>query len=120
MRIYLDDDSIDRMLHKALVAAGHQVLLPKTVGMSGKSDAEHFTYTIANDLVLLTANYDDYGLLHILIQTAGGHHPGLLLVRKDGERKRDMKPHQIVSAISKLIASQPDLKNHCLVLNPYR
>jgi hypothetical protein len=46
MRLYLDDDSVDRILVQLLRQAGHDVQIPNDVGMSGEDDPVHLTYTI--------------------------------------------------------------------------
>jgi len=50
---------------------------------------------------------------------AGGHHPGVLLIREDNNRKRDLKPYQIAQAVSNLEAAGP-LTDQCLVINHWR
>jgi predicted nuclease of predicted toxin-antitoxin system len=80
MRLYLDDNITDRRVAAQLQRMGHVVLLPAVVEHSGVSDAKHLAYAIREGYVLLTQNYQDFLDLHDLILTAGGHHPGLLLL----------------------------------------
>ena len=42
---------------------------------------------------------EDFTLLHDLVLLAGGHHPGILVVRRDNNPIRDMSPGAIVRAI---------------------
>jgi predicted nuclease of predicted toxin-antitoxin system len=120
MRIYIDDDSIAHHLIRFLRDAGHDVLLPEQVGLSGKRDPEHLTYAILNRRVLITRNYRDFHLLDILIRSSGGQHPGIILIRQDDQKRNDMKPHQIVQATKKIQSTLADLTNQCLTINHWR
>src|SRR6266850_1851515 len=42
--------------------------------------------------VVLTRDYEDFKLLHDLVLLARGHHPGILVVRRDNDPTRDMSP----------------------------
>jgi len=69
---------------------------------------------------MLTRNYRDFENLHDLILETQGHHPGILLIRKDNDPKRDMKGSDIVRAIQKLAAAGMKLADQCTVLNHWR
>src|SRR4051794_3326075 len=99
MRIYLDDNLASRLLATLLQKAGHEVVRPADVGLGGRSDPVHLEHAIADGLVMLTRDRDDFRELHQLILTANGSHPGLLVVRYDNDPTRDMKPKDIVTAI---------------------
>jgi hypothetical protein len=45
---------------------------------------------------LLTHNYKDFNNLHELVTDAGGHHPGVLVVRRDNDPRKDLSPKGIV------------------------
>lgn len=119
MRIYLDDDSTSHALQHQLTKAGHELVLPVSVGLAGKADPEHLAYAIRHQLALLTSNYDDYYQLHILVQVSGGHHSGILIIRQDNDT-RDMKPHQVVSALTKMQTAQASCIDQYLILNHWR
>lgn len=119
MIIYLDDDSTSYALQQQLILAGHLLVLPAQVGLSGHSDPEHLTYAITHQLPLLTRNYQDFRQLHNLIQTSGGNHPGILVVRKDND-SRDMKPYQVVSALTKMQTAHATCTDQYLILNHWR
>jgi DNA-binding response OmpR family regulator len=85
MRVYLDDDSAALLLARLLRQAGHDVELPADVGLSGEDDAVHLTHASKYDRVLLTGNHRDFLNLHNLIAQAQGHHPGILVVRRDND-----------------------------------
>ena len=41
MKLYLDDDICASLLVAQLRKAGHDVMIPADIGMSGRHDAEH-------------------------------------------------------------------------------
>ncbi len=120
MRLYLDDNILDKKLALLLQKAGHQVSLSTQMGMAGRSDPRHLELTIRQNLVLLTCDHDDFVDLHELINSSGGVHPGILTVRFDNDLKRDMKPRAIVAAIRKLEAAGPPISNQLHILNHWR
>jgi predicted nuclease of predicted toxin-antitoxin system len=120
MKIYLDDNFTNLTLAKLLLKAGHVVVRPADAGLAGASDAWHFEYAIRQGLVILTADSKDFRALHQLVQTCGGGHPGILLIRFDNDPTRDMNAKQIVSALGKLQRSGLALDNDIQVLNHWR
>ena len=82
MNLYLDDDCASRLLAQLLFAAGHDVQRPAMVDLDGALDASHLTHAIRESRVLITGNYDDFEALHDLIMQAGGHHFGIIVIRK--------------------------------------
>jgi len=120
MKLYLDDDIANPLLAQVLRRAAHDVEAPSDVGMGGRSDPEHLTCAIRAGRAILTRNYRDYERLHLLVMQAQGHHPGILLVRRDNDPRRNMKPHDIVRALRNLEASGQALPDACLTLNKWR
>jgi hypothetical protein len=120
MRLYRDDNSASIVLAQLLQNAGHDVELPKDVGLSGEPDRVHLTHTISDTRVLLTKNYRDFEYLHNLIVVSGGHHPGILVVRQDNDPKRDLTPRGIVRAIANLEAAGVPIADSYHVLNHWR
>lgn len=120
MHLYLDDDSVNPLLISLLTADGHDVQIPAHVGLSGRKDPEHLTQAVKVGRVLLTHNHDDFELLHALVLQAGGHHPGILAVRRDNDARRDLKPKGIVRALRNLIAAGVPIADSVNVLNHYR
>jgi predicted nuclease of predicted toxin-antitoxin system len=120
MNLYLDDDSVGAVLVRLLKREGHDVVIPVDVGTSGSKDPEHFTKAINLSRVLLTHNYDDFLLLHRLVLTSTGHHPGILAVRQDNDKTRDMKPPEIVRAIRNLLAANVPIADELHILNHWR
>jgi hypothetical protein len=120
MKVYIDDNPIDPHLAALLRRAGHTVVLPADVALSGASDPRHLLHALQQGLVMLSANYIHFEDLHDLIVGSGGSHSGVLLVRFDNDQKRDMKPADIVRAIAKLEASGVVIPNELHVLNHWR
>jgi predicted nuclease of predicted toxin-antitoxin system len=120
MKLYLDDDSASRLLARLLTQAGHDVQVPVDVEMSSASDPAHLTHAVREARVLLTANFADFEELHDLILQAGGHHPGLLVIRRENNPKRDFSPHGIVRAISNVEAAKFMLMDQFVILNQWR
>jgi predicted nuclease of predicted toxin-antitoxin system len=79
MKLYLDDDSASALLARLLQHAGHTVLLPATLGMSGAKDPKHLRQAIREQAMLLSHNYEDFEILHELLMEGHGHHPGILV-----------------------------------------
>src|SRR5436190_23611611 len=99
MRLYLDDDSAEALLVTLLQQAGHDVQIPADVGMMGQYDSIHLAHAVRGDRALLSRNHDDFKSLHDLIVAVQGHYPGLLIVRRDNDPSRDLKPAGIVRSI---------------------
>jgi predicted nuclease of predicted toxin-antitoxin system len=120
MKIYLDDDSAEVLLVRLLQADGHDVVVPDQVGNRGIEDPAHFLYAIKDSRALLTRNHDDYVLLNDLVMGADGHHPDVLTVRKDNDKKRDLDAKGNVRALRKLIKSGAPIAVELNVLNHWR
>jgi len=120
MNLYLDDDSAKAALVSLLRKSGHQVATPADIGLAGVSDSRHLKYTVQANWVLLTKNHDDFEDLHLLLQAAGGKHPGLFVVRSDNDPSRDMKDRDIARAIGNLEGAAVPLINELHILNHWR
>jgi len=120
MNLYLDDNRVDSKLFGLLGKAGHTVVRSADLQLSRSSDTRHLEHCIRNGLVALTADRIDFWELHELVLVSGGHHPGILIVRFDNDRSRDMRPHQIVRAITKLEKSAAPVADQVVVLNQWR
>ncbi len=120
MKIYLDDNRADKRLANLLVTAGHSVVTPGPIGLRSASDACHLEYAIRNELTTLTNDRDDFRELHQLILTAGGRHPGILVVRFERDSSKAMKPRHILAAIENLGKANFVCANEFIVLNRWR
>jgi len=92
MQLYLDDDSVDSILIRMLIAAGHDLLTPAAAGIDWTEDPIHLMRSILMNRSLLTRNYEDFKLLHDLVLLSGGHLPGILIIRKDNDPSQHVEP----------------------------
>jgi hypothetical protein len=120
VRVYLDDDIASGLLRSLLVKGGYDAQLPSDVGLRGKDDSVHLTHAIRDSRTLVSRNYGDFENLHDLIGAARGNHPGILVVRKDNDPRRDLDAHGVVRAIGKLLAAGVPIADQYIVLNHWR
>ncbi len=120
MKLYVDEDSVHATLVRLMQRAGHDIEIPSDAGLVGRSDAVQLRYSISVGRPLLTANHRDFRELHDLIHMAHGSHAGILIVRRDNDRRRDLTPRGIVTAISHLLAANVPLENEFMILNHWR
>ena len=73
MLLYLDDDSVDRVLIRRLIDGGHEVLTPVAARTAGHADPVHLMCAIRTGRVVLTHDHEDFTLLHELVLFSGGH-----------------------------------------------
>ena len=120
MRLLLDENTSDRRLAARLHAQGHQSVLATDVGLISVSDARVFRSAITQALPVLTRDFDDFTDLDDLIMAAGGHHPGVLVVRFDNDPRHNLTDRAIATAITKLESSGIALPDRVHVLNQWR
>ena len=120
MKLYLDDDSVHDLLVRLFQSAGHNIEIPSDVGLVGRSDPVHFRYSISANRALLSANHRDFEVLHDLVLESGGADPGILIIRRDNDRRRDLTPRGIVTAIGNLLAANVPVENQFIILNHWR
>jgi len=63
-RLYLDEDSMDQALVRALRARGVDVMTAHEAGMIERSDRDHLQFATAEGRVLCTFNVGDFYELH--------------------------------------------------------
>jgi hypothetical protein len=119
MRLYLDDDIASRVLVGLLRQAGHDVQTSQEAGLGGKSDPIHLTHAAREDRACLTRNYGDFEELHLLVMQTQGHHPGILVVRRDAGQ-RNMRPQDIVRALRNLEAAGVPIADEYIILNAWQ
>lgn len=94
LRLYLDEDSMDQRLVRALRARGVNVETALEAEMVARSDEEHLEYAAASGRVLHTFNVADFYELHGRFMEAGRQHAGLVLGTQQrytvGERMRKL------------------------------
>jgi hypothetical protein len=120
MMLYLDDDSAAGVLTQALRRAGHDVRTPAEAGLRGVHDALHLRQAIRECRSMLSRNYRDFEPMNLLVREAQGLRSGILMVRQDGPKRHNMKPHDIVRALRKLEASGVTITNEYIELNHWQ
>ena len=106
--------------HPAAHSGWSDVLIPAAAGTAGQEDAIHLMRSIQTNRSLMTRNYDDFKLLHDLVLFSGGHHPGILVVRRDNDPSRDMSNRAIVQAVAKVSDSGATFGDSFHILNHWR
>jgi predicted nuclease of predicted toxin-antitoxin system len=123
MNLYLDDDSCATTLVELLVKDGHEVIVPSNAQI-GQHDALHLLAAAEQEHCIVTRNYKDFHALHQLVIGTGGNHFGIVLIRTDNDRIRDMKTRTIVAAIGKLHRAIEDgyqeIEDQLFILNDWR
>jgi len=107
-------------LIRLLQRAGHDVAQPADFGLSGANDPRHVQRAIHEARVLLSRNHDDFEDLHLLLMEGQGHHPGILIIRKENDSTKDMKRHHIVRAIANLESANVAIADQFIILNQWR
>src|SRR5437867_3873229 len=120
MMLYLDDDTCAGELVGLLRKSGHDVEIPGDAALVGERDPVHLLHAIQARRAIVSQNYRDFVPLHKLVIGAGGGHPGVLLVRKDNKRTKDMRFSDIASAINKLERSRVPIANQQITLNDWQ
>jgi hypothetical protein len=120
MKLYIDEDSEDGRLTALLIKGGHDVQLSAQAGLNGHPDPRHLTHAITEGRTLLSGNHNDFLLLHQLVIASKGRHPGILIVRKDNDPRRDLSPRGICNAIASLEASAVPIADSLHILNHWR
>jgi predicted nuclease of predicted toxin-antitoxin system len=120
MNIYLDDNFSDQILAGKLRKAGHSLVRPIEVGLSGASDAKHLEYATRHELVLMTKDRDDFLDLHKLLESASGRYAGILLVAYDNDAAKDKKTIHVVETVAKLVQSEAPIGQQFIFLNQWR
>jgi hypothetical protein len=85
LQLYLDEDSMDQTLVRALRARGVDVLTALEAGMIERDDADHLAYATARGRVLCTFNVGDFHRLHSDYLARGRSHAGIVLMVQQRE-----------------------------------
>jgi predicted nuclease of predicted toxin-antitoxin system len=100
MRFLLDENMSDRRLVSRLQAQGHNPILARDVGLLSATDARVLIWAIVQAVPVLTRDSQDFTDLHDLVMAAGGHHPGILVVRFDSDQRHNLTDRGIAGAIT--------------------
>jgi hypothetical protein len=92
IRLYVDEDSMDRALVRALRARGVDITTAFAEGMIEQSDAAHLGYATSQGRVLYTCNGADFYHLHSEYLAQNKSHAGMILAHQQrysvGEQMR--------------------------------
>jgi len=102
IRLYLDEDSMDRDLVRALAVRGVDVSTALEAGLVARSDREHLEHATAEGRVVYTFNVRDFHRLHVAFLAEGKAHAGIILARQQhhsiGEQLRRIL--QLIASLS--------------------
>jgi uncharacterized protein with PIN domain len=92
IRLYIDEDSMDNALVRALRSRGLDVTTAHAEGMIEQSDMEHLVYATNQGRVLYSFNRGDFYRLHTEFLRQGKSHGGVILAQQQqysvGEQMR--------------------------------
>ncbi len=92
IKLYLDEDAMDKDLAEALRQRGVDVLTALEANMIERPDAEHLGFAASQQRVLYSFNVGDFAALHHDFLSKGRHHAGIVLARQQrfslGEQMR--------------------------------
>lgn len=92
IRLYVDEDSMDRALVRALRARGVEITTALAESMIEQSDAAHLEYATSHGRVLYTCNVADFYHLHTEYLAQDKPHAGMILAHQQwysvGEQMR--------------------------------
>lgn len=115
LKLFIDEDTQDKLLVKLLRNAGHDVVTVNEAGLMGKADPLVLDYAIEQDRLLLTYNCDDFEALH----QKNSNHSGILAVYRDTNPSKNMNFKAILRAIANLEAASIPLANQFISLNQW-
>jgi hypothetical protein len=79
IRLYLDEDTINRALIKALRSRNIDVLTAKEADLIQAPDEHHLEYATSLDRTIFTFNARDFARLHTEYLSTGRHHTGIII-----------------------------------------
>ena len=112
----MDEDSQARAQVNLLRADGHDVVAIGELGKNGAADPQVFDLAQSLGRVLLTHNAEDF----LQLQQARPGYPGVIVVYRDADPRKNMNHAQITAAIRRLETSQVTLAGALHVLNHWR
>ena len=104
LNLYLDDSANSDLLAELLTHAGHRVVRPADVGLTGEDDDVHLSHAVQHGLIVVTKDPDDFHELHPL----NPNHHGIFGIYQDNDVGRDMSNADVVAAIGKIEAAMPN------------
>jgi predicted nuclease of predicted toxin-antitoxin system len=120
VKILIDENMSSRRLAMRVQAANHDVVMAGEVGLLSVTDARVLAWAVAQGQPVLTRDHEDFADLHDLVLTAGGRHPGILVVRFDNDPKHNLTDQGTVTALGNLESSGVTVADQIHVLNHWR
>lgn len=111
---FLVDESLPRVVTRALAARGHDVVDARDVGLRGRSDAEVQARAVAEDRVVVAADLDFANALRF----PPGTHPGVLVLRVPDEWGANRRAERLLAGLSEIDAER--LRGSIAVVEPGR
>jgi predicted nuclease of predicted toxin-antitoxin system len=93
---FLVDESLPRAVMRTLVAAGHEVVDVRDIGLRGKSDAEVAARAAAEARIVISGDLDFSNALRF----PPGTHPGMVVARLPGTWAPEDAATRIATAIA--------------------
>jgi hypothetical protein len=82
IRLYLDEDSMDRALVRALRAREVDVLTAIEAGLIARPDSQHLNYASDSGRAVFTYNVGDFCSLHDSLMREGRRHCGIICAQQ--------------------------------------
>lgn len=116
IRLYLDEDVLDKDFVQALRSSNMDVVTVTDVGVDGQTDEQQLQYATSQGRVLYSSNMGDFYGLHASYVSQGIPHAGIILV----QQKRYSIGEQL-RRLSKLMDSRSaeDMKNQAEFLSSW-
>ncbi len=109
LRLYLDEDSMDQDLVRALRARGIDIVTALEADMIERADEDHLNWATSHDRVVYSFNVGDFYHLHTSFLAQGRPHAGMIIAAQQrfsvGEQLRRLL--RLVAA-----RSSDDMRNH--------
>jgi hypothetical protein len=117
IRLYTDEDSMQRALVRALRSHDVDVLTPVEAKMVDRDDVVHLEYAKSMGRVLCTYNVKDFAQLHSAYMKSQKSHAGMILMRQ-----QEYSLGESMRRILKLIAtlSAEDMKDRIEYLGGWK
>ena len=101
IKLYLDEDSIQHSLARALRARGTDLITSLDAVLIAQPDSIHLDYATRNGRVLCSFNVGDYYRLHTEYLNTGQTHAGIILMRQ-----QQYSVGEVMRRMLKLIANK--------------
>jgi len=105
IRLYLDEDSMDKALVQALRARSVDVTTALEAGMIERDDQEHLDLATAQERVLYSFNVRDFYRLHANYRAEAKSHAGIVLARQQQYSVREQM-HRLLRLMAATTADE--------------